>query len=185
MSTKTKTFLTVGAFVLAALTCLMAVLNMFGISLAGIFDKKELNEDNLLKYEEHYSENQIKLDETSCGLKMKWNEDGSFVLRGKHSDEDLSENQAFKYAFASITLPAGTYTLSANNDDAEADTFGLFAEIGGTTFKTDNKGETRFDVTEDGTLVVIGFFIKNDYRILYEKICPTLVAGTDSIEFYK
>ena len=185
MSTKTKTFLTVGAFVLAALTCLMAVFNALDINLKGLFEKKELNENNLLQYEEHYSENQIKVEETACGLKMKWNEDGSFVLKGKHSDKDLSENQAFKYAFASITLPAGTYTLSVNNDDASKDTFGLFAEVSGTTFKTDDKGVTRFDVTSDSTLVVIGFFIKNDYRVLWEKICPTLAQGTEAIGFYK
>ena len=184
MSTKTKTFLTVGAFVLAALTCLMAVYNTFNLDLGGIFGKKKLNEDNLLKYEEHYSENQIKPDETACGLKMKWNEDGSFVLRGKHYDENLTPKELFTYDFALITLEPGSYTLSANNEDADDDTFGVYALIKGNKYLTKD-GKVTFDIIDSETNVVIGYYVKNNYRLIWEKICPTLVAGTDAIEFYK
>lgn len=182
MSTKTKTFLTVGAFVLAALTCLMAVCNTFNLDLGGIFGKKELNEDNLINYKDHYIENLSK--ESSKGLKMKWNDDGSFVLSGKHSDSDLADTQIYSYGFATITLDPGTYTLCANNKDAEKDTFGLYAEIQGNKLLTEKEGSVTFDVT-DSTSVIIGFYVKNNYRLIWEKLCPTLVAGTDSIDFYK
>lgn len=178
MSTKTKNFLTVGAFILALITCLMAVINVFGIDF-----KKEVNPDNLLKYED-YDKNLLK-DETSKGMKIKWYDDGSFALYGKHEDETLSPTQFVDYKFASVYLSVGTYVLSANNDDA-GDDFGLYVTVdNGTNIQRTNKGEVKFSVTEESVPVQIGWYVKNDQRIIFEKIEPTIASGTVAIEFYK
>ena len=179
MSTKTKNFLTVGAFILAVITCLMAVINVFGIDF-----KKDLNTDNLLKYED-YDKNLLR-DETSAGMNIKWYKDGSFALYGKHADKNLADTQYVEYQFWAGELPVGQYTLSANNDDA-GDDFGLYVDtnsLDNVTLHT-NKGEVTFTVTDGTAMVAIGWYVKNNKRIIFEKIEPTLVSGTDAIEFYK
>lgn len=177
MSAKVKNFLTIGAFVLAALTCLMGIVQVFDIDF-----KKDLNPDNLLKYESYY-DNQKKLKETEHGLKVSFKDDGSIVLRGKHDDPDLTENQRYENYFTSVILNAGVYTLSAGNEDANEDSFGVFAVVGGETLHV-RDGKISFQVNSDNSTVVIGWFVRNGDYMLYEKLYPTLAAGEDVIGFY-
>ena len=96
MSTKTKNFLTVGAFVLALITCLMAVINVFGIDF-----KKEVNPDNLIVVGDAY----IKDLDTNRGVKIDVKDDGTIKLRGKATSD-------YNVTVTSLTLKAGTYKFS-------------------------------------------------------------------------
>ena len=170
----------------ASLILVSVLLSVFAVGALGGLDnvfEKDLNPDNLLKYED-YVENLMK-DETEGGMHIKWKDDGSFALWGKHSDDDITNATLVDYEFVTVVLEPGTYTLSANNKDA-GDNFGLYALIAGETEKqrTDD-GVVSFDVTEGQTAVSIGWYVKNNQRLIYEKIEPTLVAGDTAIEFYK
>ena len=154
-----------------------------GLNIENPFER-DVNDKNLLKVE-NYFDNRLK-DETSKGMKINWKNDGSFSLSGKHVDEDLPDKNVICYVFTEILLTPGTYTLSAGNKNAAEDTFGVYAQAGDDIWyvEEDQDGTISFTLTETKT-VVIGWFVKNNYRIIYQKVAPTLVSGEAAIDFYK
>ena len=175
---------------IVGIVLLCAVMLSFGLSIFGgglnienPFER-DVNDKNLLKVE-NYFDNRLK-DETSKGMKINWKNDGSFSLSGKHVDEDLPDKNVICYEFTEILLTPGTYTLSAGNKNAAKDTFGVYAQAGDDIWyvEGDQDGTISFTLTETKT-VVIGWFVKNNYRIIYQKVAPTLVSGEATIDFYK
>ena len=143
---------------------------------------KEKNEANLLSYKTHYIDNLT--EEFDAGLKVKWKDDGRFVLSGKYEDNNLANNATTDpYDFASILLTAGEYTLSTGNDKCSADTYGLvITHEGKTTYVYDDPVTITI---EADTTVTIGFFVKNNKYIFSAEIQPCLVKGAEAGEFFK
>lgn len=146
--------------------------------------KKEVNENNLIQVED-YLENSLK--DTSAGLKVKKNDDGSFVLSGKHADKDEADNAIYKSAyFVNVNLTAGSeYVLSTGNDRCSTDTFGLYYIMNGETTLVGEK-DVKIVATED-TVISIGYFVKNNTYFFswFSKITPILVPNGENVAFYK
>ena len=143
--------------------------------------EKPLNENNLIKYE-NYFENVTSLEETDKGLKIKWDDDGTFAISGKHADNDLSNNAQYKLAFTQVLLTEGTYMFSSGNESADDDTYGLYIEYG------DKIAYTYSDATvvtiDTPTTATVGFFVKNNYRVVYADFEPVLVPGDKAQGFF-
>ena len=165
-----------------AIAIAVVTLGVVGISAfgGGMSLGRDVNPDNLI-VEKNYFNNL--LDESDGGLKVNWKDDGTFVLYGKHEDKSLADAALFKSDFTSVTLEAGTYTISTGNDHADQEKFGLYVQYGSNIeYVTDE--HVTFTLTED-TVVIVGFFVKNNYTCLFHKIAPVLVEGSEAAEFYK
>lgn len=178
MSALIRKLLTLGVSLLLMFTALVGAVRFFDVNVGNT-----RNEQNLLSYEQ-YDKNQTNIEKTSCGLHVKFKDDGSIVLYGKHNDANLTAQQRYESTFSNLILDAGTYTLSAGNTNADEDTFGLFVYVNGERFYVKN-GQVTFTVTESNSAAVVGWFVKNNYWILYEKLYPTLASGKDAIAFYE
>ena len=151
-------------------------------SVSALTAEKILNPDNLLQYK-NYDE-KLMLDETAKGLKIKWNDDGTIVLSGEHSDDDMNDNAIHTMDFVNVQLEPGQYTLSCGNKKASDDTFSLYAYVNGNYYHTyGNDASVTFSVDETST-VIVGLAVKNNYRMFYTKLEPTLISGTEAIDFY-
>ena len=142
------------------------------------FREKTVNPNNLIKQENYLNT----IEETSMGLKIKWNDDGTFALNGKHDDEDLTSKDLYKHAFVTVELEPGEYTISTGNEHCSEDTYGIYYILGGETVLVGEKSNS-FTV-EEKTNVDIGFFVKNDTFVLYAKLAPVLVTGGTAQDYY-
>ncbi len=150
-----------------------------GIGVAALTAPKDLNEKNLLKYENYVN----KLEESAGGLKIDWKEDGRIVLSGKHASDDTTNNSKFTSPFVSVALTEGTYQISSGNKHASSNTYGLYYVLNGEYHEV-CKNVDMFTVA-GATVIEIGFFVKNNEFILHAKFKPVLVAKGDSTEFFK
>lgn len=144
---------------------------------------KEVNPDNLIK-EENYWESATGLKETAKGLKIKWNEDGSIVLSGKHKDDNLAGNALYKLEFTMLTLDAGTYVFNCGNKDAEKDKFGMFV-VQGTEIVYAEDDDVVITVKENSTPVRFGIYVKNNEYLWNEELTPILVPEGSNVSFWK
>ena len=144
------------------------------------FFEKDRNPDNLLTVEEY---NDNLLEESDKGLKVKWNDDGSLVLSGKHSDDNIANAALYSFEFATLTLDAGDYTLTVGNDDADKEEFGLKVTYGDTTHYVG--ADKQVIHLDEETAVTFSVFVKNNRTMFWEKLMPTLVEGTEAGDFYK
>ena len=159
--------------VIAAVLALVAV-----VGLVAVFAPKETNPDNLLQYK-NYSN---MLTESTEGLKVKWDDDGSFTLSGKHKSQDTLNNSKYMSPFASVLLEPGKYYFSSGNERADHDTYGLYF------VKDGQYHEVCADVAEidveTATIIQVGFFVKNNKNIIYADFEPVLVPDGSSTSFY-
>lgn len=142
-------------------------------AITSVTAEKELNEDNLIKAD-NYFENLV--EETDGGLKIKWKDDGRFVLTGKHSDDNIANNALYSVAFTTVTLNEGTYTFTPGNDNCGDETYGMYYKINGgePVYVFANKAVITVEST---SAVEFGFYIKNNYHILYAEFAPVIVSG--------
>lgn len=167
----------VGVAFLAIVVC------MGSLSIYNKINDKDLNPDNLLKYEEHYNDKLT--DEWENGtLKAKWNDNGSFALYGKYEDPDIADSDFFSYDFATVSLAAGTYTFSHGNDNCSDETYYLSVKSAdGTVSGVVCDKAFTFELTEASN-ITISFNVKNEHRIIYAKFEPVLVAGEKAGDFF-
>ena len=163
--------------ILIVIASLLAGVIAFG-AISSLLAEKPLNENNLLKYDKY--ENMI--EESEKGLKVKWNEDGSIVLSGKHSDNDIANNAHYSCPFVTVELDPGEYTLSTGNKNCSQDTYGMYIIVDGASTPVYDKPVT-FTVSEK-TVATVGFTVKNNYYILYGKLSPVLVAEDNAENIY-
>ena len=142
--------------------------------------EKDINPDNLLTVEEY---NDNLLEESDKGLKVNWKDDGSLVLSGKHSDDNIANSALYSFEFATLTLDAGDYTLTTGNDDADKEEFGIKVTYGDTTHYVG--ADKQVIHLDEETAVTFSVFVKNNRFMAWEKIMPILVEGTDAGDFYK
>ena len=164
------------SIVTMVICCVLALLAVVGA--VAVFKPKPLNPDNLLKYE-NYSN---MLTESTEGLKVKWDDDGSFTLSGKHKSDNTLNNSKYTNPFASVTLMPGKYLISSGNDKCDSESYGLYYRYNG------NYVEVYGDVVElpigELTVVEIGFFVKNNKNIIYADFEPVLVPDGASTSFH-
>ena len=162
--------------------CVILAIVACGACFSAVTDnfKKEVNENNLIKYNEYTTA--AKTEEFANGLKAKWNEDGTIVLYGKAYDENVSGNYLHEHVFMTLTLQPGTYTFTSGNDNCSEDTYHTFVKVG-TQYYRGFKDTKSIVITEECT-VAVGFAVKNDYRIAYAKLAPVLVAGAEAQDFF-
>ncbi len=163
------------AKIVVASICAFAI----GIGVAALTAPKDLNDKNLLKYENYVN----KLEESAGGLKIDWKEDGRIVLSGKHASDNTINNSKFTNPFVSVTLTEGTYQISSGNKHASPGTYGLYYVLNGERHEVCKNVDT-FTVT-GSTVIEVGYFVKNNEFILYAELEPVLVAKGDSVEFFK
>lgn len=178
MSAIAKKIVSLGAVILLSVTVLVGYARFFDMNIG-----KSRNESNLLRTEQ-YDKNQTNLEKTAHGMHVRFKEDGSIALYGKHEDPALNGQQRYESPFANMMLDQGIYTLSAGNSGADEDTFGLFVYVNGERFYVEN-GQVTFTVTEANSAAVIGWFVRNGDWLVYEKLYPTLAAGKNAIAFYE
>ena len=120
----------------AGIVALSVALSMCGMSLVNKYNDRQLNPDNLLKYE-YYGEGNGKGLTTEWekgSLKATWNDNGSFVLTGQYKDPDKADTDFHEYNFANVTLAAGEYTFSHGNKNAAEDSYHLHITSTGSNF---------------------------------------------------
>lgn len=162
--------------------CIILAIVACGACFTAVTDnfKKEVNENNLIKYKEYTAS--AKTEEFENGLNAKWNDDGTIVLYGKAYDENLSDTSYHEHVFMTFTLQPGTYTFTSGNENCSEDTYHTFVKVG--TQYTRVFKEAKSIVIEEECTVAVGFAVKNDYRILYAKLAPVLVAGVEAQDFF-
>ena len=153
-----------------------AVLLLVGI--VALTAPKELNPDNLLKYSEYVN----KLEESKEGLKVKWDDDGSFALSGKHESNDTSNNSKYKSPFASVVLDKGNYLISTGNDNCDSEKYGMYYVLDGEYYEV--CGDVLKIKVDSKTVLEVGFFVKNNVRIIHADFEPVLVPEGSSVSFY-
>lgn len=182
MSYKAKRILKMVALVMVGALLGGMLLHLTGTEIKNPFDR-EVNDKNLIKVEDYVKNLSEK---TAKGLKIDWKDDGSFVLSGKHEDDNEANNAIYKSDyFVNVNLTAGDYVISTGNDHCDTERFGLYYVMNGTTTLVGAKNLT-ITVTED-TVISIGYFVKNNeyFFSLTSKITPILVADGQDVEFYK
>ena len=158
---------------------LAGLMVMSGVS--ALTTEKQLNPNNLLNKKDNYVT--ALLEETDKGLKIDWTDNGSFVLSGKHDDDNEANNSMYRFAFAEIELEPGTYTLSHGNKKASDETYGLYVQYDGMIKHNVYGSSTTFELDKD-TTVIIGFAVKNKINIIYAKFEPVLVKGDKVGSFF-
>ena len=148
------------------------------VGLVAVFAPKETNPDNLLQYK-NYSN---MLEESTEGLKVKWDDDGSFTLSGKHKSDNTLNNSKYLNPFTSVTLEFGDYWIGTGNDNCDSESYGLYYRLDG------NYAEVYGDFVkisiEKTTVLEVGFFVKNNKNIIYADFEPVLVPDGSSTSFY-
>ena len=171
----------------AGIVALSVALSMAGMSILNKYHDRDLNPNNLLKYE-YYGEGNGKGLTTEWekgSLKATWNDDGSFVLTGKYSDDTIADTEFHEYHFASVTLAAGEYTFSHDNKNAAEDSY--YIHITSTGTKPIDRAACDEPVTftlDETAIVSFSFKVKNNHRIIYAKFEPVLVQGKTAGAFY-
>ena len=171
----------------AGIVALSVALSMCGMSLVNKYNDRQLNPDNLLKYE-YYGEGNGKGLTTEWekgSLKATWNENGSFALTGKYKDPDKADTDFHEYNFANVTLAAGEYTFSHGNKNAAEDSY--YLHITSTGAKPIDLAACDKEVTfnlEETAIVSFSFKVKNNKHIIYAKFEPVLVKGKTAGAFY-
>ena len=161
------------SLIVAVFIALLAV-----VGIGAVTAPKELNPDNLLKYKNYVN----KLEESEEGLKIKWDDDGSFTLSGKHESDNTINNSKYTNPFASVVLERGTYLISTGNERCDSESYGLYYQINGNYYEV--YGDTlKFEV-EKTTVIEVGFFVKNNKRIIHADFEPVLVPEGCSTSFY-
>ena len=164
-------------FKVACIVLLCVTMSVLAVNISGAFNK-EINTDNLIKYENYTNKN----EEFENGLRAKWNDDGTFVLWGKPSDDSMPKDSFHEHVFLSMELDAGIYTFTTGNDNCDEDSYHLFVKVDGKYYRAWSD-RVHVEVEQTST-VLVGFAVKNDYRILYAKFAPVLVAGTETGSFW-
>ena len=136
---------------------------------------RSVNEDNLYTAECM----SLKDSEDGSGIKINVNDDGSFKVRGKASED-------VEYEIGTLILDAGTYTISAV-DGASKSKIYVTANVGGIVhyadFTGDEDGKT-FTVAADDIEVVLTLHIVADETIA-KTVYPVIVSGEEEGSFYK
>ena len=167
-TTTTKIILSVIA------SCLIMTL-LFGVY-TGHQQWKMRNDENLITLDGKYLKS-MKLD---SGLEVNVDDDGVIRLRGIVEDDET-------LTVASVSLPAGTYTLGGYNCDEDSDVtlvvkVGEVAHYAGSDDKTFGATFTLSETTN----VNVEIHVKKDTNLLVTKILrPTIAEGKDQIDFYK
>lgn len=117
---------------------------------------------------------------TKYGVTFKVKDDGRITLSGKNNYTAETGVTVQKVPFASVTLKAGTYTISGY-EKAQANTLGIYVMAGANEYS--EAGQTTFTISQE-TTVVIGFYVGNDVNMLGKTLYPVLVAGETAGEFY-
>lgn len=171
----------------AGIVALSVALSMGGMTIVNKINDRQLNPDNLLKYE-YYGEGNGKGLTTEWekgSLKATWNDNGSFVLTGQYKDPDKADTDFHEYNFANVTLAAGEYTFSHGNKNAAEDSYHLHITSTGTKpidqVACDEAVTFKLDET---AIVSFSFRVKNNKHILWAKFEPVLVKGKTAGEFY-
>lgn len=141
------------------------------------------NPDNLLTLENYTVEKNKSGDmegSTKYGVTYKVKDDGRIVLSGKNNYNAETDVTVQKVPFASVTLKAGTYTISGY-EKAQANTLGVYAMVGSSEYS--EAGQTTFTVTQE-TTVVIGFYVCNGVNTFGKTLYPVLVSGEKAGSFY-
>jgi len=139
--------------------------------------KHERNPDNLITTESYILDEQTT---NGYGINIKLKDDGRMVLNGRMKYE---KDKAYYTTFATVTLKAGTYTLSGL-DNASFNTYGYYFSVNGAE-AVPVITDKQFVIEQDNTPVSIGFYVY-DGEILFNKtLAPVLVAGNQAGEFYK
>ena len=136
--------------------------------------EKEVNPDNLLKVEGYT----IKSEKLNSGLEFDVDEDGVIKVSGKSSEE-------CEKVVAHITLEPGTYTIGGYDSDANKMSLAIVvnAEIHYAGDTSDTSGAT-FTVTETTAATVKLVIAKDTNFLLAQTVRPTLVKGSNEIDFY-
>ena len=143
----------------------------------------ERNADNLLTVENYTIEKNKNGDmegATKYGVTYKVKDDGRIALSGKNNYNAEKDVEVQYVPFASVTLKAGTYTISGY-EKAQANTLGIYAMVGSTEYS--EAGETTFTITQE-TTVTVGFYIYNGVSTYGKVLYPVLVSGSEAGEFY-
>ena len=172
---RSRTF-TIIIAVLLAMTATLGLLHLSGFELKAPSEwfSGERNPNNLIKIDDSY----IKTQDTNRGVEIKVADDGTIRLYG-----EASEDYAVKVA--TVSLEAGTYTLSGM-DDVDVTKFYMYLVANGETVIAGTSDAT-FTLT-GATTVDITLSWAKDYdfgTIFGTKVMPVLVKGETVGEFYQ
>ena len=139
---------------------------------AGMFEKKR-NEANLLDPKDYTIKSE---DATGNGLSIDVCEDGSIKIKGETTASDSR-------VVSSVTLPAGTYTISGVKEPDKLN-FSLYVEVLGQQYHA-GTGNATFTLDSEQTVNVILSW-GEDYKVPYANrvITPCIVEGQTAGEFY-
>lgn len=147
-----------------------------GMALSLVNNSRQRNDDNLIKVDDTYIQSQ----KTNYGLEVTVENDGTIKLKGNTSANEELPVQT-------LTLPAGTYTISGINK-VDLSKMTLCAKWGGNVAHAGTGSETF--TLENETEVTISIIIEaaedGESTIAFENriIRPVLVEGEEPGEFY-
>ena len=161
-----------------------------GFNDPGALVTRQLNEDNLLKIgdEGNYTYDAGKTIRESNGLNVTFNDNGSVTVNGDTS----TEFAATDYTIATVTLPAGTYTLTSgkNGVSTTSTTRGIWLSVNNADNNTvlcngDFGGaETNgtFTLEAETTVDIVLNVYSGEYNSV--TVYPVLVKGEEAGGFY-
>jgi len=139
------------------------------------FEPKEptLNSDNL------YTADGVTLVSTNDGngVAITVDDNGAIELDG-------TADTTLKYTVGTVTLDAGTYTLSAYNKASRAGVY-LTATDGENTYDFDFTPANTIEIEEDGTELTIELIIAKGTSLNRVDILPVIMPGEETGDFYE
>lgn len=137
---------------------------------------KDINPDNLINVN---TPGYIKSMKTGHGVEIDVDENGVIKLSGKAT-------KAYSVTVATVTLDAGTYTISGVKNSDSLDDFALRVNLpGGEAAWADTENDT-FTLTQSETVTVVLQW-DNEYKFNFltnNKVEPVLVKGEEPGSFY-
>jgi len=175
--TRTRRRLPRWAQILLTILASCLVMSVIGMVYIGNRQWKMRNDENLIKLAETAY---IKSQKLESGLEIHVDDDGVIKLRGNVEEEVVK-------TIATVTLPAGTYTLGGFVCDADSDVIlrAKISEVYHYAGSDDKTFGATFTLT-DSTIVTVELVVKKDTNLLITKTMrPTIAEGKEEIDFYE
>lgn len=161
--------------ILAVMLALAGVSVFGGVKYSTDF-KRDINPDNLINVN---TPGYIKSMKTGHGVEIDVDENGVIKLSGKAT-------KAYSVTVATVTLDAGTYTISGVKNSDSLDDFALRVDLpGGEAAWADTENDT-FTLTQAETVTVVLQW-SDEYKFNFltnNKVEPVLVKGEEPGSFY-
>ena len=160
--------------------CLAAAL-VIGLLIVGIRAlTRHPNEDNII-YQIYDSDSSYtdKAGKGDAGIEWKIKKDGSIV-----ADGEATANTSFE--IGTVTLPAGTYTFTAN-DDTDRNEYYVVGTVGGVEVWYSDRVNSEFGRTHtfgSDTAVTFKIVVLEGTEMNNVKFLPCVVEGKVSGEYY-